>query len=110
MGSGCTFPAMIARIWRGTVAADRASEYLEVLHKTGLSEYAATPGCRGIQVLTRTTGDRTLFTIITQWDSLDAVKAFAGDDPEVAVYYPEDDEYLLDRAHTVEHHEIVHQE
>ena len=98
---------MIARIWRGTTAVDRAQEYLVYLRKTGLADYASTPGNRGVQVLLRTRDDRTLFTVISLWDSLEAIKGFAGPDPEVAHYYPEDDEYLLDREPTVEHHEVA---
>ena len=69
---------MIARIWRGTTAADRAQEYLVYLRKTGLADYASTPGNRGVQVLLRTRDDRTLFTVISLWDSLEAIKGFAG--------------------------------
>jgi len=98
---------MIARIWRGTTAADRAQEYLVYLRKTGLADYASTPGNRGVQVLLRTRDDRTLFTVISFWDSLEAIKGFAGEDPDVAHYYPEDDEYLLDREPYVEHHEVA---
>ena len=98
---------MIARIWRGTTAADRAAEYLTYVRETGLAEYAATPGYRGVQVLLRTRDELTRLTVISYWDSIEAVKAFAGEDPEVAHYYPEDDEYLLDREPTVEHHEVA---
>ena len=97
----------VARIWRGTVAADRTEEYLEYVRRTGLAEYAATPGFRDAQVLLRTRGERTTMTVISHWDSLDAIKRFAGEDPEVAHYYPEDDDYLLERDATVEHHEIA---
>jgi heme-degrading monooxygenase HmoA len=45
--------------------------------------------------------------VISYWDSIDAIKAFAGEDPELAHYYPEDDEYLVERESTVEHHEVV---
>jgi len=44
---------------------------------------------------------------VTMWESMDAVRAFAGDDPERAVYYPEDDEYLLEREPTVSHYEVL---
>lgn len=40
------------------------------------------------------------------WDSMDAVRRFAGDDPEIAVFYPEDDRYLVDRDLTVRHYEV----
>ena len=98
---------MIARSWRGTTAAARAQDYLAYLRDTGLADIQATSGNKGVQVLTRTRGERTDFTVLSYWESLDAVKAFAGDEPEVARFYPEDDEYLIDRELTVEHHEVV---
>jgi len=98
---------MIARIWRGATAADRAEEYLEYLKQTGVADYTATPGNHGVQILLRTQGDRSDFTIISYWESLDAIKAFAGDQPEVSRYYPEDDEYLIHKEPTVEHHEVA---
>jgi heme-degrading monooxygenase HmoA len=98
---------MIARIWRGTTAADRAEEYLQYIRDTGVSDYRNTPGNHGVQILMRTHDDRTDFTILSYWDSMDAIKAFAGDDPEVSRYYPEDDEYLIEKHPKVEHHEVV---
>ena len=98
---------MIARIWRGATAADRAEKYLEYLKQTGVADYIATPGNHGVQILLRTHDDRTDFTIISYWESLDAIKTFAGDQPEVSRYYPEDDDYLIERHHTVEHHEVA---
>jgi heme-degrading monooxygenase HmoA len=98
---------VIARIWRGTTKADRAEEYLDYIRATGVSEYQATPGFRGVQILTRTREGLTRITVISFWDSMDAVKAFAGDDPEVAHYYPEDDEFLVEKEETVEHHDVA---
>jgi heme-degrading monooxygenase HmoA len=98
---------MIARIWRGTTAADRAEEYLQYIRDTGVSDYRNTPGNHGVQILMRTHDGRTDFTIISYWDSMDAIKAFAGDDPEVSRYYPEDDEYLIEKYPYVEHHQVV---
>ena len=76
---------MIARIWRGATAADRADDYVEYLDRTGVSEYRATPGNRGVLVLRRTEGDRSEFTLLSLWDSMEAVRAFVGEDPELAV-------------------------
>jgi heme-degrading monooxygenase HmoA len=98
---------MIARIWRGATAADRAQEYLEYLKQTGVADYTVTPGNHGVQILHRTEGDRTDFTILSYWESMDAIKAFAGDQPEVSRYYPEDDEYLIDKQPNVEHHQVA---
>jgi heme-degrading monooxygenase HmoA len=98
---------MIARIWRGATKAERAQDYLEYLRGTGIGDYRATPGNHGVEVLVRTVDDRAEFTLITYWDSLDAIKAFAGDRPEVARFYPEDDDYLVDRDLEATHHEVA---
>jgi len=98
---------MIARIWRGTVRETDKDIYLEYLKKTGLQEYAATPGNRAVYTLRRVAEGKCEFLLLTLWDSWDAIKAFAGDDYEKAVYYPEDNKFLLDRSPRVEHYEVL---
>ncbi len=99
---------MIARMWRGWVHTDRAEEYADIVERTGMSGYRATPGNRGAQLLTRDLGDgRTELITLSWWDDLDVIKAFAGDDVTSAKYYPEDDEYLVDRETTVSHFEVL---
>jgi hypothetical protein len=44
--------------------------------------------------------------VVAFWDSIEAIRAFAGDDHGKAVYYPEDDAYLLSREPKVEHYEV----
>jgi heme-degrading monooxygenase HmoA len=77
------------------------------LQRTGLKEYAATQGNRGVLALRRLDGDQTEFLLITLWESWDAIQRFAGDDVAWAVYYPEDDDYLLYREPHVTHYEVV---
>jgi heme-degrading monooxygenase HmoA len=98
---------MIARIWRGSVRAPDADSYAAYIGETGLSEYERTPGNRGAWLLRRDVGELTEFVTFTFWDSLDAVKAFAGEDYETAVYYPEDDRFLVDREPTCAHYEVT---
>jgi heme-degrading monooxygenase HmoA len=98
---------MIGRAWHGRVPAEKADAYYTYLLRTGLSDYKATPGNRGVHVLRRTEGDVTHFLLLTFWDSLDAIKAFAGADYERARYYPEDDDYLLEREPLVAHYEVL---
>ena len=98
---------MIARIWRGTVRREDGDEYAAYIGDTGLAEYAATPGNRGAWMLRRDEGELTEFLTFTLWDSVDAIRAFAGDDYERAVYYPKDDRYLVDRDLTVKHYEVT---
>jgi heme-degrading monooxygenase HmoA len=98
---------MIARIWRGVTRAGRADEYLEYLEETGLREYRETPGNLGVQVLRRIDGDRAEFLLISHWESMDAVMAFAGPEPGRAVYYPRDDDFLLAKEPHVFHYDVV---
>ena len=94
---------MIARTWRGWTRRGDADAYVEYLHETGLREYRATPGNRGAWVLVGDDGDRAEIVTLSFWDSLDAVRGFAGDDVERAVFYPEDDRFLVAREETVRH-------
>lgn len=97
----------IARVWSGATRAAEADAYLDYLKRTGLRDYAATPGNQGILALRRTEGNRAEFTIISLWRDEAAVREFAGSDVERAIFYPEDDEFLVRRDETVSHHEIV---
>jgi heme-degrading monooxygenase HmoA len=98
---------MIARIWRGWTSSVDADEYLAYVERTGLAAYRATPGNLGAWVLRRPDGDRTEFVTLSFWDSLDAVKAFAGEDVSKAVFYPEDDRFLVARETSVTHFEAL---
>jgi heme-degrading monooxygenase HmoA len=97
---------MIARIWRGAVRSADADEYADYIAGTGLAEYEQTPGNRGAWMLTRDVGGRTEVMTFSLWDSLDAVKAFAGDDYETAVYYTEDDRFLVERDDNCAHYDV----
>ena len=59
------------------------------------------------RMLRRDTDGKTEFLTLSLWESMDAVKAFAGEDPEVAVFYPEDDRYLVERDLTVTHYDVA---
>ncbi len=98
---------MIARLWHGVTKAEDADVYFEYLKRTGLSDYRSVKGNMGVQVLRRIEGDKAHFLLITHWDSLDAIKRFAGDDYAQARYYPEDTRYLLELEEHVEHYEIL---
>jgi heme-degrading monooxygenase HmoA len=97
---------VIARIWKGAVRKEDGDEYGRYIKETGLAGYAETPGNRGAWMLRRDVGERTEFVTFTLWESLDAVRAFAGDDYETAVYYPEDDRYLVERDVKCAHYEV----
>ena len=100
---------MVARTWAGATRAADADAYLEYLHATGLAAYQATPGNRGVLALRRIAGDRAEFLLLTLWDSIEAIQRFAGNDIDRAVFYPEDERFLVARDERVNHYEVVHQ-
>jgi heme-degrading monooxygenase HmoA len=97
----------IARMWRGATRAEDADRYLAYLQATGLADYARTSGHRSTLTLRRITEGRAEFLLLTVWDSMEAVRAFAGDEPERAVFYPEDDRFLIERDEHVTHFDVV---
>jgi heme-degrading monooxygenase HmoA len=74
------------------------------MQTTGIPGYVTTPGNRGVWMLRRNVGENTEFLMFTLWDSLDSVKAFAGEDHETAVFYPEDERFLIERDPTATHY------
>src|SRR5688572_5243432 len=102
---------MIARTWRGVTRAVDSERYAAYVESTGLRAFAETPGNLGSLLLRRPVdGDgapATEFMVVSFWESMDAVKRFAGPEPSKAVFYPEDEGYLVSRELTVEHYEVV---
>jgi heme-degrading monooxygenase HmoA len=97
----------IARTWQGWTRARDSDAYVEYLRETGMAEYRATPGNRAAYLLRRMEGDRAEFLTFAVWDSMEAVKAFAGQNFERAVFYPEDDRFLIDRDEDARHYQVV---
>ena len=98
---------MIARIWRGVVRRDDAEAYVNYIVNTGMAEYQSTPGNQGAWMLRRDDGDRSEIVTFSLWDSRGSIRAFAGDDIDQAVFYPEDDHFLLERDLTVRHYDVA---
>ncbi|MES2442475.1 MAG: hypothetical protein V4574_06560 [Pseudomonadota bacterium] len=98
---------LILRRWSAHIRTADEAEYVTYIRATGGDDYQATPGNRGWQMLMRALGDgRSQVTTLSWWDSMESIRAFAGEQVERARYYPEDDRYLLDRPETVEHHRV----
>ncbi len=99
---------MILRRWSARIRSEDEAEYVAYVKATGLDGYRNTPGNLGYQLLVRAVGHGTTeVTTLSWWSSMDSIRAFAGDTPELARYYPEDDRFLLDRPEQVEHHQIA---
>ena len=98
---------MIARSWDGITRAAQADEYADYLRRTGFKDLRSTSGNRGVYVFRRREGDRARFRVLSLWDSMEGIRRFAGEDPERARYYPEDERFLAALDPNVEHFEVV---
>lgn len=96
----------VVRIWEGRVPRDKADDYIGLMHSVALPDYRAIPGNRGAYVLRRDDEAVTRVTMLTFWESLDAIRAFAGEPVERAKYYDFDREFLLAFPETAVHYEI----
>ena len=101
---------MVARIWRGATKAEDGDVYLEYLHRTGFAEYRATPGNLGVLGLRRQENGRAEFLLLTLWESEKAIRRFAGEEIERAIFYPEDERFLVERGERVSHFEVAFEE
>jgi heme-degrading monooxygenase HmoA len=79
---------VIARIWHGWTTHANADAYETLLRSEVLPGISEISGARGAYLLRTPVGNEVEFVTITLWDSLDAVREFAGDDYEVAVVPP----------------------
>ncbi len=97
----------ILRLWKGRATAAKAGDYVRHASKTVFPEVQALPGHRGAYLLRRSVDNSVEFTVLTLWDSMDAVRGFAGPDPERAVVEPAARAALSDFDETVTHYEVV---
>jgi heme-degrading monooxygenase HmoA len=98
---------VIARIWRGATRRADGDEYAQYMNTTGIAGYRSIPGNRAALMLKRDVDDRCEFVMLSLWDSMESIISFAGDDPETAVFYPQDVRFLVERDLTVAHYEVA---
>jgi heme-degrading monooxygenase HmoA len=96
--------SLIGRIWRGRTRADRADEYQAYLYPEGVLTIEAKPGCLGAQMFRATKGDVTEFTVISYWESMEAMRAMHSDRTDVlrVAHLKRDPEFLLELPEFVE--------
>lgn len=98
----------VVRSWTGRIRTRDRDAYRRYLEETGLREYRATAGNLAAFLLYRDLDDgQTEVRTVSLWTDRAAIAAFAGEDIQRAVFYPEDDRYLVRRDLTVEHHELA---
>jgi len=98
---------MIIREWRGRTNRDRAEAYPAHFHNVVLPELRGIAGFVGATLGRRDQGETIEYLVLTRWQSLDAIPAFAGDEPEKAVVEPGAVAALADYDDFVRHYEVV---
>jgi len=76
---------MIARLWNGRTTSGNRSRYEAHLRDHTFPRLASIAGYAGGYVLSREHAGDVDFTVVTLWESLEAIRRFAGDDAEAAV-------------------------
>jgi len=97
----------IGRMWRGRTSGDQAEGYEAVFREVVLPELHGVAGCRGAYLLRRDDAEGAEFVTLTLFDSLDAVRAFAGEQYETAVISDEARAVLRDFETTAQHFTVV---
>lgn len=80
---------MITRLWRGWTTIGNANAYERFLLNELFPSMREIPGFRGADVLRRMEHEEVAFVTLTRFDSVDAIRAFAGDDYETPVLEPQ---------------------
>jgi len=98
----------IMRLWHGRVKRDRADEYERFMIEKAAPDYGSVEGLLKLYFQRKDEKEISHFLLVTIWDSMESVKKFAGDNPKIAKYYPEDDEFLLEKEKETELYEIFY--
>lgn len=97
---------MIARHWSGSVPNEKARAYLDLMRDVAIPDYRRIEGNIAALCLHSANGPQVDVEMLTIWDDMEAIKAFAGEEPERAKYYDFDDDFLLSKNEFVEHWSI----
>src|SRR5579872_3274762 len=98
---------MISRHWRALARPGEADNYIRHLTHETFPRLGGIPGFIRASILRRELAKGTEFLIVTEWESLDAIKGFAGDDPETAVVPANVQAMMLEFDPRVRHYEIA---
>ena len=94
---------MVARIWHGRTPAAKADAYRQYLFDVGIKKIASLPGNRGVQMMVSKTAEQGDFTVISYWDSIEAIKGYAGENYTQVHDLPRDKDFLIDHEPLVRH-------
>ena len=99
---------MMVRTWHGRTRLIDGDEYEAFMKERAAPDYGSVEGLKNLFFTRRNEGDVSHFLLVTVWDSIDSVKKFAGENPEIAKYYPEDDDLLLEKEEYSQNYQVFH--
>lgn len=99
----------IMRLWHGEVALEQADEYEKFMIEKAAPDYSSVTGLLNLYFQRKDEKTKAHFLLVTIWDSLESIKKFAGVEPELAKYYPEDDDFLLEKEKYSSMYEVFYQ-
>ena len=97
------------RLWHGEVAIEKADEYEKFMIERAAPDYGSVEGLLKLYFQRKNEKKKAHFLLVTLWDSIESVKNFAGDNPEIAKYYYEDDDSLLGKEKHVSMYEVFYE-
>jgi len=98
---------MIARLWRCLAAPDQAHKYIEFFEESVFMQLIQMDGFHDAYILQHPHPEGIELTVLTFWESMEAVRAFAGDDPQQAVVHPAAQLILKSYDSTVTNYEVL---
>jgi len=98
---------VISRLWCGVARPEFAGTYLEHLQTETFPAIRALRGFVSASVLRRPLPQGVEFLVVTRWESLDSIRAFAGESVETAVVPQKVQDWMVDYDRIVRHYEIV---
>ena len=98
---------MISRHWCGIAKMDSAEKYVRHLETQTFPAIRKLPGFVSASILRRPVSNGVEFLIVTQWESIGAIRAFAGAEVDTAVVPQEVRDMMVTYDRTVRHYEVV---
>jgi heme-degrading monooxygenase HmoA len=98
---------LIVREWKSTASHEKAADNLLHFRHSVLPQLRQIAGYKGAYILQRDPGDGVELTVQKRWETMDAIRKFAGENPEIAVVAPTARAILRTFDTSVTHYEIV---
>ena len=97
-------------MWHGRVPIAKADYYQQVMIDRAAPDYGSVDGLLKLYFQRRDEGTVAHFLLVTIWESMEAIKKFAGAQPELAKYYTEDEDFLLEKEEYVTMYDVFYEQ